>query len=346
MKTAFFDTKLYDRESFETANADERYGFDIRFFEARLTAESAPMAADCDCVCAFVNDDLSAETLERLHACGVKLIALRCAGFNNVDLPAAVGMLDVVRVPDYSPYAVAEYTLAMLLCLNRKIHRAYCRIREGNFSINGLQGFDLHGKTVGVAGTGKIGRTFIRLLSGFGVKVLAYDPFPGTEESAFEYTDFESLLTHSDIISLHCPLTPENIHLFARPQFAKMKRGAMLINTSRGKLVHSADLIDALKSGQLGGAALDVYEEETGYFFEDRSNAAIRDDVLARLTTFPNVLITSHQAFFTREALANIAQTTLENIRLYFTAGEMPNGICIHCSGGKCPDCRKVRRVK
>ncbi len=342
MKIAFFDTKPYDRLAFTTANAAPQYGFDIAFYETRLTPDSASMAAGCDCVCAFVNDDLRGETLQRLNAAGVKLVALRCAGYNNVDLPVAQGMMDVVRVPDYSPNAIAEYTLAMILCLNRKLHRAFCRVREGNFSINGFLGFDLHGKTIGVVGTGKIGRTFINLLSGFGVRVLAFDPFPGKPDPAFEYTDFETLLKESDIISLHCPLTPENVHLFSNEQFAQMKPGAMLINTSRGKLVHTAALIEALKKGHIGAAALDVYEEETDYFFEDRSNDAIGDDVLARLTTFPNVLITSHQAFFTREAIENIARTTLENIRLYFTDGEMPNGICEHCRGGKCAKCKKA----
>lgn len=346
VRIAFFDTKPYDRKSFDAANA--RYGFDIRYFESRLTPDSAAMAEGADAVCVFVNGDAGQETIHRLHRLGVKLIALRCAGYNNVDLPAAAGKIDVVRVPEYSPYAVAEYTLALLLCLNRKLHRAFCRVRENNFSINGFLGFDLHGKTLGIIGTGKIGRTFAKLMTGFGMKLLAYDPYPNEQAArglGLEYTDLDTLFRESDIISLHCPLTPENKYIISAQSIAKMKDGVMILNTSRGKLIRTADLIGALKTGKIGAAGLDVYEEETDYFFEDRSDEAVGDDILARLMTFPNVMITSHQAFFTKEAIRSIADTTLNNIRLYFTTGEMPNGICAVCDGRKCPGCPKRRQV-
>lgn len=343
IRIAFFDTKPYDRKSFEECSRD--FEVEIVFFETRLTPASASMAAGFDAVCAFVNDDLSAPAIEKLHALGVRLLAMRCAGFNNVDLPAADGRLAVVRVPEYSPFAVAEYTLGLLLCLNRKLHRAYCRVRESNFSINGFLGFDVHGKTIGVAGTGKIGRAFISLLAGFGVRILAFDPYPNeafAQEHQVEYTDFETLCRESDVISLHCPLTPENRHLIDRNSIARMKPGVMILNTSRGKLIRTQDLIDGLKSGRVGSAGLDVYEEETDYFFEDLSDEGITDDVLARLMTFPNVLVSSHQAFFTREAIFNIARTTLENVRVFFAEnGRMPNGICNQCAGGKCAKCGK-----
>jgi len=342
VRIAFFDTKPYDRKSFDEANV--RYGFDIRYFESRLTPASAAMAEGADAVCAFVNGNIGRETVDRLHQLGVKLIAMRCAGYNNVDLPAADGKIDVVRVPEYSPYAVAEYTLALLLCLNRKLHRAFCRVRENNFSINGFLGFDLHGKTLGIVGTGKIGRTFAKLMTGFGMRLLAYDLYPNQQaasELGLEYVGLETLYRESDVISLHCPLTPENKFMISGKSIAMMKDGVVLINTSRGKLIRTADLIEGLKSGRIGAAGLDVYEEETDYFFEDLSDSAVDDDTLARLMTFPNVLITSHQAFFTKEAIGNIAGTTLENIKLYFTTGDMPNGICSKCSGGRCPHCKK-----
>jgi len=341
IKIAFFDTKPYDRLSFSAVN--RAFGFDIAYHEARLMPDTAQIAKGADVVCAFVNDDLSAATLDILCEHGIKLIALRCAGYNNIDLPAAAGRIKVVRVPEYSPFAVAEYTLSLLLCLNRCLHRAFCRVRENNFSINGFLGFDIHGKTVGIVGTGKIGRTFAGLLQGFGVKILAYDPFvhPDAAKLNMEYVTLDELYAQSDIISLHCPLTPENKHMINDHSIIKMKDGVMLINTSRGGLINTKSLINALKSGKIGSAGLDVYEEETEYFFEDLSGSAIKDDVLARLLTFPNVLITSHQAFFTREAITNIATTTLQNIKTFWADGSLPNGICEKCSTGKCPSCPK-----
>lgn len=342
IRIAFFDTKPYDRRSFDDIR--ERYCVSIDYYETRLTPESALMASGADAVCAFVNDDLSARTLEKLVSSGVKLIAMRCAGYNNVDLAYACDKLEVVRVPEYSPYAVAEYTLGLILCLNRKYHRAFARVRENNFSINGFTGFDLHSKTVGIIGTGRIGRAFARVLQGFGVRILAYDVYPAMDaarELCMEYVPLEELYAESDIISLHCPLTPENVHLINPASIALMKPGVMIINTSRGKLIDTAALIDGLKSLRVGSAGLDVYEEETDYFFEDCSESAINDDILARLMTFPNVLVTSHQAFLTREALNNIASSTLENIRLFFDESSVPNGVCENCRKPKCPRCKK-----
>ena len=337
IRIAFFDTKPYDRLSFD--GVKDRYGFEIDYFESRLTPVSAKLAEGHEVVCAFVNDDINAETVEQLIRCGVRLIAMRCAGFNNVDLGAACGRLDVVRVPKYSPYAVAEYTLGLLLCLNRCLHRAFCRIRENNFSINGFLGFDVHGKTVGIIGTGKIGQTFAEVLQGFGVRILAHDPWPNEKAAAqyhMEYVELEQLYRESDIISLHCPLTPENRYLINPESIAMMKRGVIILNTSRGKLVDTQALINALKTGQVGGAGLDVYEEEAAYFFEDRSDKAIADDVLARLMTFPNVLVTSHQAFFTKEAMNNIAEITLDNIRDFAEGKPLKNGICADCKDHPC----------
>lgn len=319
---AFFDTKPYDRKFFSEANTQEKFGFSLEFYETRLTRRSVRIAEGADAVCAFVNDDLSAETIQRLAEMRVKLIAMRCAGYNNVALDAARELeIPVMRVPEYSPFAVAEYTLGLLLTLDRQIHRAYNRVRENNFSLNGLLGFDIHGKTVGIIGTGRIGLRFAHLLQGFGVRILAYDLHPNAqaaEELRLEYVPLETLFAESDILSLHCPLTPENRYLINASALARMKDGVVILNTSRGALIQTSDLIEALKSGKVSRAALDVYEEETDYFFEDRSGRAIADDVLARLMTFPSVIVTSHQAFFTREALRNIAETTLENIRSFF----------------------------
>lgn len=346
IKIAFFDTKPYDRVSFEENNKE--YGFEIDYFENRLTPASASMALGADVVCAFVNDDLGVSTLEKLFSENIKLIAMRCAGYNNVDLAYANGKLEVVRVPAYSPYAVAEYTLGMILCLNRKFHRAFARVRENNFSINGFTGFDLKGKTIGIVGTGKIGHTFAHLLKGFGMRILAYDLYPNTElvsDVNAEYVPLDTLYRESDIISLHCPLTPDNRHMINESAISVMKRGVMIINTSRGKLIDTAALIEGLKSGAVGSAGLDVYEEETDYFYQDKSDSVIGDDQLARLMTFPNVLITSHQAFLTREALHNIASTTLENIKLYFEKGETPNGVCASCDTAKCTNCPQVKCI-
>jgi len=339
IKVAFFDTKPYDRKSFDAANG--KFGFELTYFETRLNPASARMAEGFDAVCAFVNDDIGAKTIEVLAEEKIQMIAMRCAGYNNVDLAAAWGKMVVVRVPGYSPYAVAEYALAMYMTLNRALHRAYNRVRENNFSINGLIGSDLRGKTVGIVGTGRIGQVFAEILQGYGVRILAHDMYPNKEAAErlhIEYVPLDTLYRESDVISLHCPLTKENDHMIDARAIREMKDGVYIINTSRGKLIDTAALIEGLKSGKIGGACLDVYEEEGDYFFEDRSNGPIIDDVLARLLTFPNVLVTSHQAFFTREAVRNIASVTLENIRAYFESNELPNGICDQCDGRKsCP---------
>lgn len=314
MRITLYSSKPYDRDSFAAANAG---GFDLHFLDARLDVDTAALAAGSTVVCAFVNDDLSAPVLERLVQAGTRLIALRSAGYNHVDLHAAARLgLPVVRVPAYSPHAVAEHALALVLALNRRIHRAFNRTREGDFSLHGLTGFDLHGKTVGVVGTGQIGAVFARIVLGFGCRVLLHDPQPdaGLVALGARYVELDELLAESDILSLHCPLTPATRHLIDRHSLARMKRGAMLINTGRGALVDTPALIGALKCGQLGYLGLDVYEEEADLFFEDRSDQPLQDDVLARLLTFPNVIVTAHQAFLTREALAAIAGTTLANV--------------------------------
>lgn len=317
-RVAFFDTKPYDRDSFAPQLEPDLYA---TWLSPRLDPRTAELASGHQAVCAFVNDDLSADSLERLAQLGVQLIALRCAGFNNVDLAAAERLgLTVVRVPAYSPHAVAEHALALLLTLNRKTHRAFNRVREGNFSLVGLVGSDLYGRTAGVVGLGKIGQCCALLLKGFGMRVLAYDLAPDrafATQHGLELCDLDTLLGQSDVISLHAPLVPETHHLIDAERLARTKRGVLLINTSRGGLVDAKALIEALKSGHVGGAGLDVYEEESEYFFEDHSGGVINDDLLARLMTFSNVLITSHQAFLTREALDNIASTTLANVRAF-----------------------------
>jgi D-lactate dehydrogenase len=333
VKIAFFDTKVYDEEVFTEKN--KLFHYDIKFFKSHLTRDTAHMASGFDTVCVFVNDELDTATIDILHASGVKLIALRCAGFNNVDLNHAHDRIQVVRVPAYSPYAVAEHAVALMMGLNRKTHRAYYRIRDYNFAIHGLMGFDMNGKTAGVVGTGKIGKILIKILRGFGMEVLAFDAFPDEKAAAelgFSYTDMATLYRKSDIISLHCPLTPETNHMINKETLALMKPGVLLINTSRGGLIDTKALIAALKARKIGGAGLDVYEEEGDYFFEDMSNSQVDDDVLARLMTFNNVLVTSHQAFFTREALDNIAETTLGNIRAFEKGEKLVNGVCPHCS--------------
>ena len=313
---AFYDTKPYDREYFE--RAPEAGRLRRQFHEFRLTSETAASVNGAQAVCVFVNDRLDAPCLKQLHSAGVRLVALRCAGFNNVDLAAAKSLgLAVTRVPAYSPHAVAEHSIALLLALNRKLHRAYNRVREHNFSLSGLVGFDLHGKTVGVVGTGKIGQIAAEIFRGFGTDVLAYDPKPAPEWASahgVRYTEFDALLAASDVVSLHLPLTPQTRHLLNAETFARLKPGAFLVNTSRGKLVDTTALIEALKSGRLGGVALDVYEEEEGIFFEDLSGEILQDDELSRLLTFPNVLITAHQAFLTQEALGEIARVTTANL--------------------------------
>ena len=317
MKIAVFDSHRYDRDAFEQARP--RHGFSLSFLEPRLTAETAALAAGFDVVCSFVSDRLDGACLERLRAGGVRLIALRSAGYNHVDLAAAARLdLPVVRVPEYSPHAVAEHAVALVLALDRKIHRAHARVREGNFSLDGLVGFDLHGKTVGIVGTGKIGQAAARIFTGFGCRVLAHDLRPA---AALTYVPLAELYREADIVTLHVPLRPETHHMIDAAALSQMKRGVMLINTGRGALIDSKALIGALKTGHVGTAGLDVYEEEEGVFFEDLSDRVLQDDVLARLLTFPNVLVTAHQGFLTREALAAIAETTLDNIRA-FAAGE------------------------
>ena len=313
---AFYDTKPYDREYFERAPEASRLR--RQFHEFRLTSETAASAAGAQAVCVFVNDRLDRACLEQLHRAGVRHVALRCAGFNNVDIHASTALgLAVTRVPAYSPHAVAEHAIALLLALNRKLHRAWNRVREHNFSLAGLVGFDLAGKTIGIVGTGKIGKIAAQIFRGFEATVLAYDPAPAPDWAAahgIRYTEFAALLAASDVVSLHLPLTPQSHHLLNAETLGRMKAGAHLINTSRGKLVDTTALLAALKSGRLGGVALDVYEEEEGLFFEDHSGEVLQDDELARLLTFPNVLITAHQAFLTHEALTEIARVTTENL--------------------------------
>ncbi|MCF7907459.1 MAG: 2-hydroxyacid dehydrogenase [Candidatus Omnitrophica bacterium] len=336
-KIFLYDSKPYDQEAFDQAN--KKHGFDIQYFNGHLNHNTACLSKGSDAVCAFVNDTIDKPVVEVLKECNIGLIALRSAGYNNVDLKAAYGTIHVARVPGYSPYAVAEHASALLLSLNRKTHKAYHRTREGNFSINGLIGFDLHAKTAGVIGTGKIGRCLISILKGFGMKVLAYDVYPDeeyAEASGISYTDLPELYAKSDIISLHCPLNKDTYHLIDNQSINQMKPGVFLINTGRGGLVKTQDLIEGLKSGKIGAAGLDVYEEESEYFFEDFSASMISDDILARLLTFPNVLITSHQGFFTKEALSNIAETTLANIKEYFEGGFLKNEICYRCDKQCC----------
>lgn len=314
-KIALFGAKPYDIASFDKVN--ERFGFDIRYYKGHLNLNNVVLTKGVDVVCIFVNDTASAAVIDALVENGVKLLALRCAGYNNVDLKAAEGRLPIVRVPAYSPYAVAEYALALMLSLNRKIHRAYWRTRDGNFSLNGLMGFDMYGKTIGIVGTGKIAKVLIRMLGGFGMTILGYDLFPDEQfaaETGMTYVTLDELYSRSDIISLHCPLTDQTRYMINREAIAKMKPGVMLINTGRGQLIQTNDLIEGLKEKKVAFAGLDVYEEEGDYFYEDKSDKIIDDDVLARLLSFNNVIVTSHQAFFTREALHNIAETTLQNV--------------------------------
>lgn len=316
LRIAFFDAKSYDIESFNAVNKD--YNFDIRYYQERLSISTVPLAKGADVVCIFVNAECDAQVIDELINNGVKLIALRCAGFNNVDLKAAEGRIRVTRVPAYSPHAVAEYAVSLMLSLNRKIYRAVNRTRDGNFTLNGLLGFDMYGKTAGVIGMGRIAKELIKILHGFGMNVMAYDLYPD-HEFAKQYdvkvVSLDELYANSDIISLHCPLTPDTKFLINQDSIAKMKKGVMIINTGRGKLINTEDLIEGLRSKQVGSAGLDVYEEEREYFYEDKSDKMIDDDVLARLLMVPNVVLTSHQAFFTAEALHNIAVSTLESVK-------------------------------
>lgn len=340
-RICFFDTKPYDKTYFDELK--NNYNIEIDYFESKLGPKTAFMAKEYDAVVAFVNDTIDKETIDILYENGIKLLAMRCAGYNNVDFKAAFNKIHVVRVPAYSPYAIAEHAMALLLTLNRKIHRAYSRTRDFNFSLTGLTGFDLHGKTMGVIGTGKIGRIFIDICKGFGLKVIAYDPFP-LKDSGIDYVSLEELCRDSDIISLHCPLTKDTYHLINHITIDIMKKGVYLVNTSRGALINSEDLLEALKSEKIGGAGLDVYEEETELFYEDMSYSIIKDDVLARIISMPNVIVTSHQAFLTREALNNIAETTLSNCRDFLDDKPLDNEVCYQCSKGEpCPKKKNQR---
>lgn len=321
-KIAFFDTKPYDKQWFDKLNTD----FNIKYVDYKLTPDSAAAAKGCKAVCAFVNDTISSETIDELCEIGVKLIAMRCAGYNNVDIKYAKDKISIVRVPVYSPYAVAEHTMALLLTLNRKIHKAFIRTRDFNFSLNGLTGFDLHGKTAGIIGTGQIGRIFIDICKGFGMKVIAYDPYP-VEGYGIDYVPLDKLFAESDIISLHCPLTSSTRYIINEGSLAKMKEGVVILNTSRGQLIDSDALLQALKDKKVRGAGLDVYEEETAIFFEDYSSTVIQDDVLALLVSMPNVIMTSHQAFLTDEALQKIAEVTLFNLNQFFKGEALKNEV-------------------
>ena len=329
IKIAFFDSKDYDKDSFVGSNKNDE--FDITYLETRLSEDTCKLAEGNDVVCVFVNDDVNKIVIDKLYDMGVKLIALRCAGYNNVDVEYAFGKIHVVRVPAYSPYAVAEHAMALLLTSIRRIHKAYIRTKDFNFSLNGLTGFDLHGKTVGVVGTGKIGRIFIDICRGFGMNVIAYDKFPATD-SGIEYVTLDELWERSDVISLHCPLTDENLHMINAESMAKMKKGVVIINTSRGALIDTEALVEGIKARHIGAACLDVYEEESNVLFHDYSNHIINDDTLARLISMPNVIVTSHQAFLTNEALSNIADTTLENVREFFERDTCKNEVCYKCA--------------
>lgn len=334
MKIAFFDTKSYDRPAFDKFGAEK--GISFKYFETKLNKDTVELAQGFDGVCVFVNDTVNAEVIDRLCEMGIKALALRCAGFNNVDIKHAFGKLHVLRVPAYSPYAVAEHAMALLLTSIRRIHKAYIRSRDFNFSLNGLTGFDLYGKTVGVIGTGRIGRVFIDICRGFGMKVIAYDKFPS--DNGIEYAELDELFAKSDIISLHCPLTDDTYHVIDGSALEKCKQGVVILNTSRGALVDAEALLNAIKTRKVGAACLDVYEEESDLFFEDNSGHILDDDILARLISMPNVIVTSHQAFLTEEALESIAETTVRNLSEFFDNGECPNELCYRC--GSAEDCK------
>ena len=326
MKVAFFDTKPYDTPSFEKFGKENNIKF--KFYETKLNEDTAELAKGCEAVCVFVNDTVNAAVIDKLCALGVKVLALRCAGYNNVDIKYAKDKIKVVSVPAYSPYAVAEHATALLLTSIRRVHKAYIRTRDHNFSLNGLTGFDLHGKTVGVVGTGKIGRIFINICRGFGMNVIAYDKFPA-KESDIEYVELDELFSRSDIISFHCPLTDETYHMIDSKSIDKLKKGVVIINTSRGALIDAEALLEGIKARKIGAACLDVYEEEADVFFQDFSGHIIADDTLARLISMPNVIVTSHQAFLTEEALSNIAETTVNNIIACHKGEECPNELHI-----------------
>lgn len=331
MRFAFFDAKPYDMPSFEEYS--DRYGVKFKYFETKLNEDTVDLAQGYDGVCVFVNDTVNKSVIDKLYRMGVKVVALRCAGFNNVDIKYALGKVHILRVPAYSPYAVAEHAMAMLLTSVRRIHKAYIRTKDFNFSLSGMTGFDLHGKTVGVIGTGRIGRVFIDICNGFGMNVLAYDKFPSDSLMGASYVELDTLLKKSDIISLHCPLTDETDHIICEENLDKCKHGVIIINTSRGALVDAQALLDGIKSRKVGAACLDVYEEESDFFFEDYSGHIMEDDTLARLISMPNVIVTSHQAFLTEEALMNIAHTTVKNIVEFLKTRHCENEIRF-CGGG------------
>lgn len=342
MKVAFFDAKPYDKPGFD--HYAQEAGIEIKYFETHLNEDTVSLAAGYDCVCVFVNDTVNAAVAESLYQGGTRMIALRCAGFNNVDTRACFGKIHVFRVPVYSPYAVAEHAMALLLTINRKIYKAYNRTREFNFSLAGLTGFDLHGKTVGVIGTGKIGRIFADICKGFGMNVLAYDKFHNPD-AGLNYVDLPELFAKADVISLHCPLTEETHHMIDDAAVEQMKKGVVIVNTSRGGLIDTESLINGIKVGIVGAACLDVYEEEGDLFYEDFSGSVIQDDKLVRLIAMPNVIVTSHQAFLTKEALDNIAHTTVDNMVKFEKGIESPETeVCYHC--GRQTDCRKERHKK
>lgn len=342
MKLAFFDAKPYDKPGFDAYLAETDWT--VKYFETKLNEDTVQLAKGFDGVCVFVNDTVNAAVVDALYVMGVRVIALRCAGFNNVDTRACFGKLHVFRVPAYSPYAVAEHAMALLLTVNRHTNKAYIRTRDFNFSLSGLTGFDLHGKTVGVVGTGKIGRIFADICRGFGMRVLAYDKFPNPD-SGLTYVELPELLEQADVISLHCPLTDDTRHLIDADAIARMKIGVVIVNTSRGGLVDTEALIEGLRSRKVGAACLDVYEEEGDLFYEDRSDTIIEDDTLVRLIAMPNVIVTSHQAFLTKEALHNIAQTTVENLVRFQKGEPSPDTeVCYHCARKEA--CRKERNQK
>ncbi len=342
MKLAFFDAKPYDKPGFDAYLAETDWT--VKYFETKLNEDTVQLAKGFDGVCVFVNDTVNAAVVDALYGMGVRVIALRCAGFNNVDTRACFGKLHVFRVPAYSPYAVAEHAMALLLTVNRHTNKAYIRTRDFNFSLSGLTGFDLHGKTVGVVGTGKIGRIFANICRGFGMRVLAYDKFPNPD-SGLTYVELPELLEQADVISLHCPLTDDTRHLIDADAIARMKIGVVIVNTSRGGLVDTEALIEGLRSRKVGAACLDVYEEEGDLFYEDRSDTIIEDDTLVRLIAMPNVIVTSHQAFLTKEALHNIAQTTVGNLVKFQKGEPSPDTeVCYHCARKEA--CRKERNQK
>ncbi len=338
IKVAMFDTKPYDRKYFDREKPEN---MSIKYFTPKLDETTYPLCNGFDVVVAFVNDDLNKTVIDGLYGFGVKLIAMRSAGFNNVDVKACYKKIHVMRVPSYSPEAVAEHTAALLLTSARRIHKAYNRTRDFNFSLSGLEGFNLVGKTVGVIGTGRIGRAFIDIMKGFKCRILAYDKFPSAD-AAWEYVDLKTLFSESDIISLHCPLSDDNFHMIDKKAIAKMKKGVIILNTSRGGLIDAEDLLDGIKERKIGAACLDVYEEESDLFFEDKSGHILGDDVLARLLSMPNVIITSHQAFLTDEALSAIASTTIQNITDFFDGKKSENEVCYRCESLE--DCKKKKK--